>query len=374
MFSIARGLFFLVFLTSVGGAQEKTFSTSDGVRFRVETVLTNLEIPWSIVFDHDGNMFFTERPGRLSVLRKGAGAPTLIATISEVRHIGEGGLMGLALHPDFKTNRYLYLSYTFDTGSGVANGVFRYTLTGDWKLSSKSAIVPLLPGSRVHNGCRIRFGPDGKLYITTGDAAVREIAQDPNSLGGKTLRVNDDGTIPFDNPNPRSPIFAVGFRNAQGIDWHPEAGLQFQTEHGPSGFDGPGGGDEVNIVEAGKNYGWPVIHHRQTKPGYEAPLLEYTPAVAPGSGSFYRGDVFLKFKNNFFFGGLRGQRIQRIVLDPKNPRNVVSEEALLQEEFQRIRDVVPGPDGYLYFSTSNRDGRARPAPSDDRIMRIVPTN
>ncbi len=305
MLSTARGLFLLVFLTSAGGAQEKTFSTSDGVRFRVETVLTNLEIPWSIVFDHEGNMYFTERPGRLSMLRKGAGTPTLIATISEVRHIGEGG---------------------------------------------------------------------GKLYITTGDAAVREIAQDPNSLGGKTLRVNDDGTIPSDNPNPRSPIFAVGFRNAQGIDWHPEAGLQFQTEHGPSGFDGPGGGDEVNIVEAGKNYGWPVIHHRQTKPGYEAPLLEYTPAVAPGSGSFYRGDAFPKFKNNFFFGGLRGQRIQRIVLDPKNPRNVVSEEALLQGGFQRIRDVLPGPDGYMYFSTSNRDGRARPASGDDRIMRIVPAN
>jgi glucose/arabinose dehydrogenase len=143
----------------------------------------------------------------------------------------------------------------------------------------------------------------------------------------------------------------------------------FQTEHGPSGFDGPGGGDEVNIVERGKNYGWPVIHHTMTHEGMESPLLEYTPAVAPASGMFYRGAAFPEFRSNFFFGCLRGQCIIRVVLDG---RRVVSQERLLRDDYGRIRDVAEGPDGAIYFSTSNRDGRGRPASGDDRILRLVP--
>src|SRR5207253_4752911 len=140
----------------------------------------------------------------------------------------------------------------------------------------------------------------------------REIAQKMDSLGGKTLRLSPDGSIPADNPFPGSPIFSLGHRNSQGLDWQPGTGLQFQTEHGPSGFDGPGGGDEVNIVERGKNYGWPLIHHNQTGDGLESPLLEYTPACAPASGSFYRGNLFEQFRGNFFFGCLRGERIIRV--------------------------------------------------------------
>ncbi len=354
-----------------GQPVEKTYATSDGVRFRVEEVLRNLEIPWSIVFDNEGNMYFTERPGRLQVLRKGEKLPTLIARLEEVRHRGEGGLMGLALHPDFHKNGLLYLSYTFDFRRELANKVVRYRLSGG-KLTERKEIVSHLPGSSVHNGCRIRFGPDGKLYVTTGDGADRDIAQDLGSLGGKILRLNDDGSIPSDNPKPKSSIYALGVRNPQGIDWHPKSGVLFQTEHGPSGFDGPGGGDEVNIIEAGKNYGWPIIHHQQRKSGLEAPFLEYTPAVAPGSGSFYRGAAFPAFQNNFFFGGLRGQRLQRVIVSDDTPHKLVSQEALLQGEFRRIREVAVGPDGYIYFSTSNRDGRATPFEADDRILRIVP--
>lgn len=364
----------LLILSLVGNclfAQDKVYTTSDGVKYKVETVLSNLEIPWSIVFDQAETMYFTERPGRLQMLRKGEIKPALIAEIDEVRHRGEGGLMGLALHPNFQSNRWLYLSYTFSGSAGLANRVVRYQLK-EGKLTDRKDIVSFLPGSSVHNGCRIRFGPDGKLYITTGDAAERSIAQEMNSLGGKILRLNDDGSIPQDNPFPRSPIFALGFRNPQGIDWHPPTGVLFETEHGPSGFDGPGGGDEVNVVERGKNYGWPVIHHNQTKQGMESPLLEYTPAVAPASGTFYRGGAFPQFKNNFFFGCLRGQRIQRVVVDESNPRKVLLEEPLLLNEFRRIREVAEGPDGSIYFSTSNRDGRARPFDNDDRILRLVP--
>jgi glucose/arabinose dehydrogenase len=186
--------------------------------------------------------------------------------------------------------------------------------------------------------------------------------------------LNDDGSVPRDNPfvnqaNVRPEIWSSGHRNAQGIAWQPQTGLQFQTEHGPSGFDGPGGGDEVNIVERAKNYGWPVIHHTQTKAGMESPLLEYTPAVAPASAMFYRSSAFSQFRGNFFFGNLRGQNITRVVLDS---RRVVSQERLLEKQYGRIREVAEGADGSIYFSTSNRDGRGNPAKNDDRILRLVP--
>jgi glucose/arabinose dehydrogenase len=195
-----------------------------------------------------------------------------------------------------------------------------------------------------------------------------------DTLAGKTLRLNDDGTVPQDNPfvgrpGARPEIWTYGHRNSQGLDFQPGTGLMFQTEHGPSGFDGPGGGDEVNIVERGKNYGWAAIHHREARDGMESPLLEYTPACAPASGAFYRGSALAQFKGNFFFGCLRGEGLQRVVLDG---RVVKSDERLFRGEYGRIRDVAEGPDGALYFSTSNRDGRGRPAADDDRIMRIVP--
>jgi glucose/arabinose dehydrogenase len=151
------------------------------------------------------------------------------------------------------------------------------------------------------------------------------------------------------------------------MDWQPGTNLMFQTEHGPSGFDGPGGGDEVNIVERGKNYGWPIIHHRESRSGLESPLLEYTPACAPASALFYRGSTFPSFRGNFFFGCLRGERIIRVTLDG---RKVVSQENLLQEKYGRIREMAEGPDGAIYFSTSNRDGRGKPASDDDRIIRL----
>jgi glucose/arabinose dehydrogenase len=195
------------------------------------------------------------------------------------------------------------------------------------------------------------------------------------SLAGKTLRLNDDGTVPADNPfvgnaGFRPEIFSTGHRNAQGLAWQPGTGLMFQTEHGPSGFEGRGGGaDEVNIVERGKNYGWPTIWGMRSRQGMETPLLEYTPACAPASGMFYNGDAFPGFKGNFFFGCLRGQRIIRVVLDG---RKVVSQENLLSGTYGRIREMAEGPEGYIYFSISNRDGRGAPAKDDDRIMRLVP--
>jgi len=353
------------------GAGETETSAQSGVRFKIEKVVGSLEVPWSIVWAPDGRMIFTERPGRVRVFEKGALNPKPLFVVPDIEEKGESGLMSVALHPQFSSNHFIYLSYAYTSGS-VRVRVVRYREAPEGFVDRK-VIIEDLPAAQFHAGCRIRFGPDGKLYVTTGDATQRELAQKLDSLAGKTLRLNDDGTVPQDNPfvgqeNARPEIWSLGHRNAQGMDWQPGSNLMFQTEHGPSGFDGPGGGDEVNIVERGKNYGWPIIHHTQTKEGLETPLLEYTPACAPASGTFYRGSTFPKFKGNFFFGCLRGERLIRVELDG---RKVVSQEDLVKD-YGRIRDVAEGPDGNLYFSTSNRDGRGKPATDDDRIMRLVP--
>ena len=354
-----------------GGAADQTQADA-AAGFRVETVVSRLEVPWSIVFTPDGRMLFTERPGRVRVFEKGTLRPEPLAVIQDVERGSESGLMGLTLHPNFAENHLLYLAYAYSQ-DGVRVRVVRFRETGSG-LTDRTLIIEGIPAERFHAGTRLRFGPDGKLYITTGDAAQKELGQRLDTLAGKTLRLNDDGTVPPDNPfvgrpGVRPEIWTYGHRNSQGLDFQPGTGLMFQTEHGPSGFDGPGGGDEVNIVERGKNYGWAAIHHRESQEGMESPLLEYTPACAPASGAFYRGSALAKFKNNFFFGCLRGQGLQRVVLDG---RRVVSEERLFQGRYGRIRDVAEGPDGALYFSTSNRDGRGRPTSDDDRIMRIVP--
>jgi glucose/arabinose dehydrogenase len=353
------------------GTGEVTTAAQSNVGFKVETVAGGLQVPWSIVWTPDGRMIFTERPGRVRVIENGKLRPQPLFVVPDVEESGESGLMSIALHPQFSSNHFIYIAYTYSSdGSRVRVVRYREAPEG---FTDRRVIIEDIPAARFHAGCRIGFGPDGKLYVTTGDAGRRELAQRMDSLAGKTLRLNDDGSVPQDNPfvgqqNTRPEIWSFGHRNAQGMDWQPGTNLMFQTEHGPSGFDGPGGGDEVNIVERGKNYGWPTIHHRETRAGLEAPLLEYTPACAPASAAFYNGSAFPQFKGNFFFGCLRGERLIRVVLDG---RRVVSQEDLIKD-YGRIREVAEGPDGNLYFSTSNRDGRGEPASDDDRILRLTP--
>jgi aldose sugar dehydrogenase len=358
------------------GAGEVASSSESKTQFRVETVVDRLEVPWSIVFTPDGRMLITERPGRVRVFENGKLRTEPLATITDVEPSGESGLMGLTLHPQFAENHVLYLAYAY-RGDGKRVRVVRYRETGS-SLTDKTVIIEDIPAAQFHAGCRLRFGPDNKLYVTTGDATERELAQQLDSLAGKILRLNDDGSVPSDNPFVNQPpnnkaarpeIWCYGNRNPQGIDWQPGTNNLFETEHGPSGFDGPGGGDEVNIIDKGKNYGWPVIHHTESRAGLESPLLEYTPAVAPASGMFYRGSAFPQFRNNFFFGCLRGTCVIQVVLEG---RRVVSQERLLEGSYGRIRDVAEGPDGAIYFATSNRDGRGQPAGNDDRILKLVP--
>ncbi len=348
-------------------------------KFRVETVASGLEVVWSIVFAPDGRMFFTERPGRVRVIENGKLRVAPFFTVPDIEPSGESGLMGMALHPNFAANHFIYLAYAYQDASKNQNvRVARYRETGAGLVDAKT-IIEAIPASRYHSGTRLKFGPDGKLYITTGDATKQTRAQELDSINGKTLRLNDDGTIPNDNPfvnqkNARPEIWTYGHRNAQGMDWQPESGLMFQTEHGPTIIDGVSlfkrtGGDEVNIVEKGKNYGWAKISHTMRREGMEMPIIEYSPAVAPASGMFYRGNLFPELKNNFLFGTLKGEAIFRLVLDG---RRIVSQDKLLEKQYGRIREVAGGSDGSIYFSTSNRDGRGSPTKEDDRILRIVP--
>ena len=356
----------------------ESLPVADTSKLRVETVATNLEIVWSIVFAPDGRMFFTERPGRVRVFENGKLRAAPLFTVPDVELSGESGLMGMALHPKFAENRFLYLAYAYQEGGKQNVKVARYRETGDGLADAKT-IVELIPAARYHAGTRLGFGPDGKLYLTTGDATNQSQGQELNTLGGKTLRLNDDGTIPADNPfvnqkNARPEIWTYGHRNAQGMDWQPETGLMFQTEHGPSLIDGVSlfkrsGGDEVNIVERGKNYGWAKISHKIKREGMETAIVEYSPAVAPASGMFYRGKLFPEFKNNFFFGALKGEAIIRLVIEG---RRVAAQEKLFVKTYGRIREISEAPDGSIYFSTSNRDGRGDPTATDDRILRIVP--
>ncbi|HEY7862138.1 MAG TPA: PQQ-dependent sugar dehydrogenase, partial [Thermoanaerobaculia bacterium] len=343
--------------------------TREGVELSVTTFVSGLEVPWSIVFTAPDRMLVSERPGRIRVVEKGVLAAKPLHVIEDVEERSESGLMGLAVAPDYTSSRHLYACYAYDAPSGVEVRIVRWKDEGD-RLTGRTMIVDGIPAASNHAGCRLGFGPDGKLYATTGDATKRDLAQKMDSLAGKTLRLNPDGTIPADNPFPKSAIFSIGHRNAQGIDWHPGSGLQFQSEHGPSGFDGPGGGDEVNLVEKGKNYGWPLVHHKDTAPGTVAPLLEYTPALAPSGLAFLQGGRMASLRGSFVVAGLRGERLVRVRLDPKDPRKVDFEEDWLRGAYGRFRAVAVGPDGALYVSTSNRDGRGRARSGDDRILRI----
>ena len=359
-------------LAGCQGANPIAETTPGNTEYKVETVATGLEVPWAIAFVPDGRIFVTERPGRIRVIKNGVLEPTPLATLTDIVSGGEGGLMDLTLHPNFATNHLLYVSFVA-SGSPKQVKVVRFKESAAG-LTEPKTIVEGIAAAMFHCGCRCRFGPDGKLYITTGERFEKDRAQDLNDLCGKTLRLNDDGTIPSDNPffgqaGKRSEIWSYGHRNSQGVAWHPESGLMFQTEHGPSGSDAPGGGDEVNVVEKGKNYGWPIIHHTQTQAGLESPLLEYTPALAPGGCMFYSGKLFPQWKNDFFFVGLAGKRMIRAKFSGKTP---LSQEAFFSDVYGRLRDVAEAPAGSIYFCTRNRDGRGSPSGEDDRILRIVP--
>jgi glucose/arabinose dehydrogenase len=334
------------------------------VRVGVQVLATRLVIPWALAFAPDGRLFLTERPGRVRILQDGSLVPQPALTLTDVFTTGESGVMGLALHPSFASNRLLYLAYTAVGEDGAVARLVRYREVAG-TLGEAAVLLDDVPAANIHNGSRVRFGPDGRLYLTFGDAAAPSRAQDLASLNGKILRLADDGTTPGDNPF-NSPVWSWGHRNPQGFDWHPATGDLFETEHGQTG------NDEINAIDRGRNYGWPVIEGNETQSGMETPLRFFSPSVAPSGASFYRGAAFAAFRNDLFVATLRGEALLRVRLDAGNPRRVVSVERLLENRFGRLRDVVSGPDGFLYVVTNNRDGRGMPTADDDRVLRLVP--
>jgi len=336
--------------------------------YKVETVAENLEIPWEIAFAPDGRIFFTERVGNLRVIDNGQLNPDPVTSIDVGS--GEGGLLGLALDPSFEQNHYLYLYYTYFEFPFTYNKVVRYT-EKDNALTDEIILVDKIPGAAWHDGGRLKFGPDEKLYITTGDAGNADSAQDLNSLSGKILRINSDGTIPSDNPFSDSLIFSYGHRNPQGIDWDPVTGKLVISEHGPSGERGFAH-DEINVIEPGKNYGWPKVIGDEQESDLINPILHTGDETwAPSGASFYDSNNIPEWENKYFVATLRGSHLRMLDLNIES-NQVVSSEPLFSELFGRLRDAVVGPDGNLYLLTSNRDGRGTPAENDDRILKIIP--
>ncbi|MCH8741772.1 PQQ-dependent sugar dehydrogenase [Patescibacteria group bacterium] len=342
-------------------------------RFEVEVIAENLEAPWDLDFWED-RIFVTERAGRIRVIENGEFLPDPYFILDVYTGGQETGLLGIALHPDFSRNRFVYIYYTYVGEDGLVwNRVLKLVDRGDYAEISE-VILDGIPGTSIHNGGRMKFGPDEKLYITTGDAGREHLVQDLNSLAGKILRINPDGTVPEDNPFPDSPVWSYGHRNPQGLAWSPTGDL-WATEHGPDPNDmrgrGPGR-DEVNLIKPGANYGWPEVAGKAGEPEYVDPILSSGEKPwAPSGASFWRGELY--FTALGFTPGEGRRALHRVTFD-SDYRSVKEHDFLLENEFGRLRTAEPGPDGNLYILTSNRDGRGDPATEDDRIIRLKPKN
>lgn len=355
-----------------------------GQRFRVQTVVAGLEVPWSQAFTPDGAiLFITERPGRLRAVDPKTGDTLLVETIDEVAPYVRGterGLMGLAVSPSYDEDHLLYVSYTafLDDGERVKNVVERWRYTGTaFERADATPLLDNLPGGFIHEGLPVKFGPDGKLYIAIGDATVADNAQRLDSRAGKFLRYNADGSIPADNPFADSPVWSLGHRNPQGFAFHPEQPeVLIATEHGPSGFEGQGiAQDEVNRILPGHNYGWPLVHGAETGDGFDAPLFESgSEAIAPSGATFCTGRRYPAWRNAFLFMTLRGASLFVVRLDENDPGQIADMQRGLEDEFGRLRNIIEGPDGYLYLTTSNRDGKGTPTDQDDRVLRLLPVD
>ncbi len=340
--------------------------TSAEHSFRVVTVTQGLEYPWGLAFLPDGRRLVTERPGRLRlVAADGTLDPKPLEGLPPIAAHSQGGLLDVALHPQFAENGWVYLSYAARGDGGVGTEVARGRLV-DHRLESVEILYRQQPksGGGRHFGSRLVFDRQGYLYITQGDRGEMERAQQLDDLAGKIVRLHDDGRIPADNPfvkqaNVRPEIYSLGNRNVQGAALHPVTGELWAHEHGPQG------GDEVNAIRAGRNYGWPVITYGveyvigtkigegTRKPGMEQPLHVWIPSIAPSGMAFYSGDRFPRWRGDLFVGALRDQMLVRLRFDGEK---VLKEERLLKSHLGRIRDVRSGPDGYLYLLTDARDG------------------
>jgi glucose/arabinose dehydrogenase len=330
--------------------------TNKGIR----TIAQNLDVPWAIDIAVDNRIFFTEKPGRLGMIHANGTLASEPVVNIHTEDIGEAGLMGLALHPNFTQNHLMYVYHTYANNGGLYNKVLMLTEKNN-KIVNSKIILDGIPASDSNNGGRIKFGPDGKLYVSTGDSETPELAQNTKSLAGKLLRLNDDGTIPDDNPIPESPVYSYGHRDIQGFAWHPITKKLYASEHGPAG------NDEVNIIEPGSNYGWPIEvcnHSTSSAPiRFETPEYCFNPEIAP-SGLTIAASNKLGYQNDILFTTLRGSHLHHIDLETRIQDNVLV-------GYGRLSDIVEAHDGSLYVLTTNRNAIGIGNANDDHILQII---
>ena len=322
----------------------------------VQVVATNLQKPWYIA-SSDGKIFFTEKIGRIRVIDNEILVNESVADL-RVADMTDAGLLGIALHPDYEKNHYIYVYYTYQEGSNLWNKVLRITESNDRIVDAKT-ILDKIPAAEFDNGGVIKFGPDRKLYIGIGDATDQSLAQNQTSLAGKILRLNDDGSIPQDNPFPHSPVYSFGHRNPQGLAWD-DKGNMYETEEGPTR------NDEINLIKAGQNYGWPNQECVGSTES-QAALVCYNPSIEPAGITFYSSGK-IDLKDSLILATLRGNILYQMI---PQQNGTITEQKILLEGVGRIRDVNEGSDGYLYIITSNTDGRGFPDQNDDKLLRIV---
>ncbi|MGA4689125.1 MAG: PQQ-dependent sugar dehydrogenase [Rhodococcus sp. (in: high G+C Gram-positive bacteria)] len=331
---------------TVTDATASAVSEVNGVPHVIGTVASGLDTPWGIAFLPTGSALVTERnSGRIVEITDGEVRE--VGRVGETLAQGESGLLGIAVSPTFDTDRFVYLYVT----TGSDNRVLRAVLDGT-TLAEPEVILDGIPSARIHDGGRMTFGPDGMLYVATGEAGRRELAQDPNSLGGKILRITSDGEPAPGNPDPASPAYSLGHRNVQGLSFD-DRGRLWASEFGQNDVD------ELNLVTAGANYGWPVVEGAGGSDEFVDPVLTWPVSQASPSGLAW-------FDGSLWMAGLRGERLWRI--DVQDTAATATD--FFVGEYGRLRTVVAAPDGSLWLTTSNRDGRGSPAGDDDRILRI----
>lgn len=332
----------------------------------VEVVAEGLDVPWEIRFLPDGAILVTERAGRILRVDPASGAVDVLGTLP-VAQEGEGGLLGAALDPEFPAQPYLYVAYTYRAGgseSGLANKVSRLTLRGE-TVGGEKVLVDGIPGAGVHDGSRVAFGPDGYLWVTTGDASQGERAQDLGSLAGKVLRMDREGRPAAGNPFGDSLVYSYGHRNPQGLAWLAGDSEPFLTEHGPSE------NDEVNHIRAGGNFGWPLTGGAGGGKGFVDSVYSWTPTIAPAGAVFYESDAIPGWRGSLLLVTLKQSDLRRLVPVDPSFADIADEVVLFDGLFGRLRSIAVGPDGALYVGTSNRDGRGDARAGYDKILRIT---
>jgi len=323
----------------------------------VEIIAEGLQAPRSIDISKDGRIFVSEKRGSIRVVDNGTLLTEPVGDI-KAENIGDAGLLGLTLHPNFTQNHLFYVYYTYSNSTGLFNKVLMLTESNNRIIDSKT-ILDGIPGDEYRDGGRIKFGPDGKLYVSTGDASIPELSQNLDSLAGKILRTNEDGTIPQDNPFSNSPVYAYGFRNVQGLAWAPNSGALYSSDQGGAG------NDELNLISPGKNYGWPheECNSSDDDNRYTPPVLCFNPSLEP-SGIAFAFSNKLGYQNHLIVATQKGSHLRDIDFDSGSQNTILV-------GYGRIIDLVESEDGSIFVLTSNTDGRALPQQGDDKILRLT---